>query len=180
MSSTANFRLQICSSSSVSSDRLLRAAQGCRSVVLTRCSCLQVLIDQRARQPPPAPPPNPSTPSSATQTPSRRSYQDGGSGHSFRAFDFSSLIGRDSSKSPKYPEKMLKVMDVTLQRIAMGQEPKWVLSSSQVTDVDVLMLMAGTDSLTSGFVGQQQCSGTRPGRTKRFRSKCESQERSRI
>jgi hypothetical protein len=36
---------------------------------------------------------------------------------------------------------MLKVMDVTLQRIAMGQEPKWVLFSTKVADVDVLMLI---------------------------------------
>jgi hypothetical protein len=34
-------------------------------------------------------------------------------------------MGRDSSKSsPKYPEKLLKVIDTTLQRIAMGQEAK--------------------------------------------------------
>jgi len=35
-------------------------------------------------------------------------------------------MGRDASRSPKYPEKLLKVMDGTLQRIAMGQEAKCV------------------------------------------------------
>ena len=84
---------------------------------LTRFSCLQVLIDQRSHLPPPPPPPTPST---STLTPKRSHYD----GHSFRAFDLSSLMGRDSSKSPKYPERLLKVMDTTLQRIAMGQEPK--------------------------------------------------------
>ncbi|WVR04402.1 hypothetical protein IAU60_001404 [Kwoniella sp. DSM 27419] len=53
---------------------------------------------------------------------SRRS-QDGTS--SFFAFDLSSLVGRDSAKSPRFPERMLKVLDGTLQRIAMGQEPKY-------------------------------------------------------
>ncbi|WWD22030.1 hypothetical protein CI109_106518 [Kwoniella shandongensis] len=85
-----------------------------------RIAYLQASIERRSRKPNvrdvdqagPAPPPSSS----------RRSY-DGPS--SFFAFDLGSIVGRDSSKSPKYPEKMLKVMDGTLQRIAMGQEPKY-------------------------------------------------------
>jgi hypothetical protein len=61
--------------------------------------------------------------STPTSTPSRRSYYDG---HSFRAFDLASLMGGREARSPKYPEKLLKVIDTTLQRIAMGQEVKWV------------------------------------------------------
>jgi hypothetical protein len=34
------------------------------------------------------------------------------------------LLGRDGAKSPRYPEKFIKIMDSSLQRIAMGQDPK--------------------------------------------------------
>lgn len=87
--------------------------------------CLQVLQEQRANLPkePIPPPPQPvasgSAPSSSTSN--RKSQQDG---DRHFGFDLGSLIGRDSSKSPKYPEKMLKVLDGNLQRIAMGQDPK--------------------------------------------------------
>ncbi|TXT13456.1 hypothetical protein VHUM_00823 [Vanrija humicola] len=39
--------------------------------------------------------------------------------------DFGSLIGRDASKSPRYPEKFIKVLDGSLQKIAMGLDPKY-------------------------------------------------------
>ncbi|WVQ97784.1 hypothetical protein IAU59_004898 [Kwoniella sp. CBS 9459] len=58
----------------------------------------------------------------AAAGPSKRAH-DGPS--SFFAFDLGSLINRDSTKSPKYPEKLLKLLDTNLQRIAMGQEPKY-------------------------------------------------------
>lgn len=91
---------------------------------LRRCSCLQVLLEHRARQPLEIlrTEVNHASSSTPSSTPSRRSYQDS---HTFSFFDLSSLVGRDSSKSPKYPEKLLKVMDNTLQRIAMGQEAKY-------------------------------------------------------
>ncbi|WWD07979.1 hypothetical protein V865_006089 [Kwoniella europaea PYCC6329] len=54
-------------------------------------------------------------------TSSRRSHD----GSFFATFDLGSLMGKDSSKSPKYPEKLLKIFDSSLQRIAMGQEPKY-------------------------------------------------------
>jgi len=96
-------------------------------VILITGSCLQVLIDQRAHLP--REPETPlqiaaSSPSTPSTTPSRKPYYDGHA--SFFAFDLSSLMGRDASRSPKYPEKLLKVMDGTLQRIAMGQEAKCV------------------------------------------------------
>jgi hypothetical protein len=40
------------------------------------------------------------------------------------SFDFGSLIGRDSAKSPRYPEKFIKILDASLQKIAMGKDPK--------------------------------------------------------
>ncbi|XAO24727.1 hypothetical protein I312_103533 [Cryptococcus bacillisporus CA1280] len=58
-------------------------------------------------------------PSSSRRTP------ESSSSSSFFAFDFGSLVNRDTSKSPKFPEKLLKTIDVTLQRIAMGQEAKY-------------------------------------------------------
>jgi hypothetical protein len=42
------------------------------------------------------------------------------------SFDFGSLVGRDSAKSPRYPEKFIKILDVSLQKIAMGKDPKYV------------------------------------------------------
>ncbi|WWC87193.1 uncharacterized protein L201_002079 [Kwoniella dendrophila CBS 6074] len=59
---------------------------------------------------------------STTQSGSSRRSHDGSF---FASFDLGSLMGKDSSKSPKYPEKLLKVFDGFLQRIAMGQEPKF-------------------------------------------------------
>jgi hypothetical protein len=55
--------------------------------------------------------------------PNRRSQTEGGG---FFAFDLGSLMGREGSKSPKYPKEMLKVLDDKLKRISMGQETKWV------------------------------------------------------
>ncbi|WWC67647.1 uncharacterized protein I206_101557 [Kwoniella pini CBS 10737] len=52
---------------------------------------------------------------------SRKSHD----GYFFSSFDFTSLIGKDSSKSPKYPEKLIRALDGYLQKIAMGQEPKY-------------------------------------------------------
>lgn len=40
------------------------------------------------------------------------------------SLDLGSLIGRDSGKSPRYPEKYLKALDTSLQKVAMGQDPK--------------------------------------------------------
>ncbi|KAK4689773.1 hypothetical protein P7C73_g321, partial [Tremellales sp. Uapishka_1] len=82
--------------------------------------CLQVLVEQRATAVPAAAP-TPTRTASTVSTP-RRSLHDGSS---FFTLDLGSLMGRDSSKSPKYPEKLIKVMDATLQRIAMRQEPKY-------------------------------------------------------
>ncbi|ORY22447.1 hypothetical protein BCR39DRAFT_473921 [Naematelia encephala] len=86
-------------------------------------SCLEVLFAQRASLPKEPEKLAPSTPAPSTSTsnstPSRRSY------HDVLSFDLSSLVGGRDSKSPKYPEKLLKVLDTTLQRIAMGQEPKF-------------------------------------------------------
>ena len=89
--------------------------------------CLQVLAEQRANLPKEVPlPPQPiaSTSTASSSTPNRRSQHEGGGGGGHFSFDLGSLIGRDSSKSPKFPEKMLKVLDGNLQRIAMGQDPK--------------------------------------------------------
>jgi hypothetical protein len=93
----------------------------------TNVRCLQVLLEQRANLPKEAPPPPPPVASSSTassSTPNRRSQHEGSSGGGHFSFDLGSLIGRDSSKSPKFPEKMLKVLDGNLQRIAMGQDAK--------------------------------------------------------
>ncbi|OWZ78089.1 cytoplasmic protein [Cryptococcus neoformans Tu401-1] len=57
--------------------------------------------------------------------PSSRRTSETSSSSSFFAFDFGSLVNRDTSKSPKFPEKLLKTVDFTLQRIAMGQEAKY-------------------------------------------------------
>ncbi|WVF70101.1 hypothetical protein IAT40_004889 [Kwoniella sp. CBS 6097] len=61
-------------------------------------------------------------PSNAVAGPSRKPHD---ASSSFFAFDFGSLVNRESTKSPKYPEKLLKLLDSNLQRIAMGQEPKY-------------------------------------------------------
>jgi hypothetical protein len=82
-------------------------------------------VEQRANLPkevPVASQPIASSSTASSSTPNRRSQHEGGGGHF--SFDLGSLIGRDSSKSPKFPEKMLKVLDGNLQRIAMGQDPK--------------------------------------------------------
>ncbi|WRT65054.1 uncharacterized protein IL334_001996 [Kwoniella shivajii] len=85
-----------------------------------RVAYLQLMLERRSQ-------------SSATKAPdlsvadssasSSRKSQDG----SFLpSFDLGSFLGRDQTKSPKYPEKLLKVLDGILQRIAMGQEPKYL------------------------------------------------------
>lgn len=87
-------------------------------------SCLQVLLEHRANLPKePVPPVQPvaSSSTASSSTSNRRSQHDG---DRHFGFDLGSLIGRDSSKSPKYPEKLLKVLDGNLQRIAMGQDQK--------------------------------------------------------
>lgn len=40
------------------------------------------------------------------------------------SLDLGSLIGRDASKSPRYPEKYIKTLDGILQRVAMGLDSK--------------------------------------------------------
>lgn len=40
------------------------------------------------------------------------------------SLDLGSLIGRDASKSPRYPEKYIKTLDGILQKVAMGQDSK--------------------------------------------------------
>lgn len=40
------------------------------------------------------------------------------------SLDLGTLIGRDASKSPRYPEKYIKTLDTSLQKIAMGQDSK--------------------------------------------------------
>lgn len=42
------------------------------------------------------------------------------------SLDLGSLIGRDASKSPRYPEKYIKTLDSILQKVAMGQDAKSV------------------------------------------------------
>lgn len=53
------------------------------------------------------------------------------------SLDLGSLIGRDASKSPRYPEKYIKTLDSTLQKVAMGQDSKYV-DSDYDTDSQVL------------------------------------------
>nr|XP_019005449.1 uncharacterized protein I203_02304 [Kwoniella mangroviensis CBS 8507]OCF68910.1 hypothetical protein I203_02304 [Kwoniella mangroviensis CBS 8507] len=86
-----------------------------------RVAYLQALLDRRseaaATKEEEASPPLPTNHAAS----SRRSHD----GSFLATFDLGSLMGKDSSKSPKYPEKLLKFFDSSLQRIAMGQEPKY-------------------------------------------------------
>ncbi|WVW78775.1 hypothetical protein I302_100737 [Kwoniella bestiolae CBS 10118] len=84
-----------------------------------RVAYLQDLLDKRAQHP--IPKDQESTLPTNHAVSSRRSHD----GSFFTTFDLGSLMGKDSSKSPKYPEKLLKIFDSFLQRIAMGQEPKY-------------------------------------------------------
>ncbi|BEJ13854.1 hypothetical protein CspHIS471_0310280 [Cutaneotrichosporon sp. HIS471] len=80
-----------------------------------RVACLHEEIERRRRMAVPAPPPEPGPSTVASKS------QDSASVFSL---DLGSLLGRDSVKSPRYPEKFIKIMDSSLQRIAMGQDPK--------------------------------------------------------
>ena len=115
---------QIHTSSGVSSAQYKLVLQ--RESWWDQSSYLQQLIDQRLSKPRPVSTQTTDRPSSLAS--SRRSH-DGPS--SYFTLDLGSLVGgRDSGKSPKYPEKTLKAMDGILQRIAMGQEVKWDQTNS--------------------------------------------------
>ena len=75
---------------------------------------LHDLLEAKARLPKDPGPSSPARGTTETSTPSSKQ------------FDVGALIGRDASKSPKFPEKMVKVLDEKLQRIAMAREPKYV------------------------------------------------------
>ncbi|WWC59160.1 uncharacterized protein I303_101708 [Kwoniella dejecticola CBS 10117] len=69
--------------------------------------------------------PDVKTQSSAPQRVQPTSFRKSHDGSFFPSFDLTSFVGKDSSRSPKYPEKLFKTLDGYLQRIAMGQEPKY-------------------------------------------------------
>lgn len=128
-------------------------------------SCLQTIVEQRALQPK-----EPEKPAPTNVTPARRSNEGSGS---FFAFDLGSLMGRDSSKSPKYPEKLLKVLDMALKKIAMGQEPKCVRCARATAPLI-------PDTPISDSDGRRRHSGVRPGRIKGSSGSSESRERWKI
>lgn len=167
--------------------------------------CLQLVLEHRALHPKELPPPPNAVASSSTSagnnssntnqdtasitnvssTPNRKSHHD-----SLFAFDFGSLMGRDSSKSPKYPEKMLKVLDGTLQRVAMGQEPRWVMDPVSLGYLESRVARAAssrdakgatadtTDTLTSASAAPLPFSGLPPGPKRRFNASAASPARS--
>ncbi|WVN88902.1 uncharacterized protein L203_104117 [Cryptococcus depauperatus CBS 7841] len=61
----------------------------------------------------------------SNSTASHKTHQSHLSTSSRFAFDLSSLIERDKSKTPRFPEKLIRALDGVFQRIAMGQEPKY-------------------------------------------------------
>ncbi|KLT39881.1 hypothetical protein CC85DRAFT_288059 [Cutaneotrichosporon oleaginosum] len=80
-----------------------------------RVACLHEEIERRRRIAVSAPPSELGSVTASSKS------QDSSSGFSL---DLGSLLGRDSARSPRYPEKFIKVLDGSLQRIAMGQDPK--------------------------------------------------------